>query len=148
MASLNKVFVIGNLGGDPDIRSFQNGGKVANFSVATTRKWKTREGEIREETEWHRVNVTSDGLVGVVERFLKKGSRVHVEGRLKTRKWTDQNGVERYTTEIIVGGHDGGLLLLGDPRGGGEAGGNRSGHYSDAGAGAPSDAGIDDEIPF
>lgn len=145
MASLNKAFVIGNLGADPEIRSFQNGGRAANFSVATMRKWKTSAGDVREETEWHRINVTSDGLVGIVERYLKKGSRVHVEGRLKTRKWTDQNGVERYTTEIVVGGFDGSLLLLGDPRGG-------SGSGSDSGVGSASGNsggdGYDDEIPF
>ncbi len=99
--SVNKVILIGNLGADPEIKSFQNGGKIANIRIATSEQWKDRmTGERKERTEWHNVVINGDGLVGVVERYLKKGSKVYIEGSLRTRQWTDQNGQERYSTEI------------------------------------------------
>jgi len=126
--SVNKVILIGNLGRDPEIRTMQNGGRVASFSVATSESWKDRTtGERREKTEWHRVAVFSDALVGIVERFLKKGSKVYVEGQLETRKWTDQGGQERYTTEVVLKQFRGELTLL-DGRGEGGAGGGGGGY--------------------
>ncbi len=126
--SLNKVMIIGNLGADPEIRSFQNGGKVANLRIATSETWKDREGQRQERTEWHTVAIFSEGLVSVVERFLKKGSKVYVEGKLQTRKWQDQNGQDRYSTEVVLRGFDGTLTMLDGASGGGAGGGGgRSG---------------------
>jgi single-strand DNA-binding protein len=110
---VNKVTLIGHLGKDPEIRSFQDGGRVAHFSIAPSESWKDKEsGERKERTEWHRVSVTSDGLVGVTEKYLKKGSKVYVEGKLETRKWTDRDGIERYSTEIVLRPYSGELILL------------------------------------
>jgi single-strand DNA-binding protein len=101
--SVNKVIIVGNLGKDPEVRSFQNGGKVANLSIATSETWKDKQtGERKERTEWHRVSILNEGLVGVAEKYLRKGSKVYIEGQLETRKWTDQQGVEKYTTEIVL----------------------------------------------
>jgi single stranded DNA-binding protein len=114
--SLNKVQLIGHLGKDPEIRSFQNGGKAASFSLATSESWKDKEtGERKERTEWHRISITNDGLVGVVEKYLKKGAKVYIEGQLETRKWTDKEGAERYSTEVVLRPYAGELLML-DPR--------------------------------
>jgi single-strand DNA-binding protein len=111
--SLNKVQLIGHLGKDPEIRSFQNGGKAASFSLATSESWKDKEtGERKERTEWHRISITNDGLVGVVEKYLKKGAKVYVEGQLETRKWTDKEGAERYSTEVVLRPYAGELLML------------------------------------
>ena len=122
--SLNKVMLIGNLGADPEIRSFQNGGKVANLRIATSETWKDRNtGERQERTEWHSVAIFSEGLVNVVERFLKKGSKVYIEGKLQTRKWQDQNGQDRYSTEVVLRGFDGTLTMLDGAQGGGGGGG-------------------------
>jgi single-strand DNA-binding protein len=111
--SMNKATVIGYLGKDPEIRTFQNGGRAANFSIATSESWKDKEsGERKERTEWHRVSILSDGLVTVAEKYLAKGSKVYVEGRLETRKWTDREGIERYTTEIVLRPYSGELILL------------------------------------
>ena len=122
--SLNKVMLIGNLGADPEIRSFQNGGKVANLRIATSEQWKDRNtGERQERTEWHTVAIFSEGLVNVVERFLKKGSKVYIEGKLQTRKWQDQNGQDRYSTEVVLRGFDGTLTMLDGAQGGGGGGG-------------------------
>ncbi|MGR3250257.1 MAG: single-stranded DNA-binding protein [Paracoccus sp. (in: a-proteobacteria)] len=160
--SVNKVILIGNLGRDPEIRSFQNGGKVANLRIATSETWKDRNtGERREKTEWHTVSIMSEGLVGVVERFLKKGSKVYIEGQLETRKWQDQSGQDRYSTEVVLRGLNGTLQML-DGRGeggggGGMGGGGRdSGGYEDYGSRGGSGGGsagggrpdYDDEIPF
>lgn len=165
--SVNKVILVGNLGRDPEIRTFQNGGKVANLRIATSEQWKDRTtGERREKTEWHSVAVMSEGLVNVVERFLKKGSKVYVEGQLETRKWQDQSGQDRYTTEVVLRGFGGTLQML-DGRGeggGGSAGRDQGGYgggYDDplggpSGGSAPGGAGssgggrsdYDDEIPF
>jgi single-strand DNA-binding protein len=127
--SVNKVILLGNLGKDPEIKSFQNGGRIANFSIATSENWKDKNtGERKERTEWHNIVIQSDGLVGVVERFLKKGSKIYIEGQLRTRKWQDKEGNDRYTTEISVG--VGGVLTMLDsaPSGGsGGSGGARSG---------------------
>ena len=122
--SLNKVMLIGNLGADPEIRTFNNGGKVANLRIATSEQWKDRQtGERKEKTEWHTVAIFSEGLVSVVERYLKKGSKVFVEGKLQTRKWQDQNGQDRYSTEIVIQGLGGTLTMLDGAAGGGGGGG-------------------------
>ena len=164
--SLNKVMLIGNLGQDPEIRSFQNGGKVANLRIATSETWKDRNtGERQERTEWHTVAIFSEGLVGVVERYLRKGSKVYVEGQLQTRKWQDQSGNDRYSTEIVIRGMNGTLTMLdpagggGGQRGGGEGDLNRGGSAGGGGSfgqsgGASRSGGsnyaddLDDDIPF
>lgn len=139
--SLNKVMLIGNLGADPEIRSFQNGGKVANLRIATSETWKDRNtGERQERTEWHTVAIFSEGLIGVVERFLKKGSKVYIEGSLQTRKWQDQNGQDRYSTEVVLRGMNGTLTMLdGAPGGGGQRGGG--GGWNQGGGGQQSGGG-------
>lgn len=125
--SVNKVILVGNLGRDPEVRSFQNGGRVANFTMATSENWRDKQsGERRERTEWHRVAVYNDALVGVVERYLRKGSKVYVEGQLETRKWTDQQGQERYTTEIALRPFRSELTML-DGRGEGAGAGGGGG---------------------
>ena len=142
--SVNKVILIGNLGRDPEVRTFQNGGRVASFSLATNDRWTDRSsGEKREKTEWHRVAVLNDSLVSICERFLRKGAKVYIEGQLETRKWQDQSGQERYTTEVVVRPYRGELTML-DARsdgggGGGSGGGGRgaANPYDDG----PSDAG-------
>ncbi|WP_295637570.1 single-stranded DNA-binding protein [Novosphingobium sp.] len=137
--SVNKVILIGNLGADPEVKSFQNGGKICNLRIATSENWKDKAtGERKERTEWHSVVLQNDGLVGVAERFLRKGSKVYIEGQLRTRKWQDQSGNDRYTTEISVAGMGGVLTMLdGAPGAGGGAGGGgqRSGGYNDGGSG-------------
>lgn len=136
--SLNKVMLIGNLGRDPEVRSFQNGGKVCNLRIATSETWKDRNtGERREKTEWHSVAVFSEGLVRVCEQYLRKGSKVYVEGQLQTRKWQDQSGQDRYSTEIVLQGFGSTLTML-DGRGeggGGGGGGQGGGSYGGGGQG-------------
>src|SRR5690606_32197165 len=128
--SVNKVILIGNLGQDPEVKSFQNGGRIANLRIATSESWKDRQtGERKERTEWHTVVLQSEGLVGVAERYLRKGSKVYIEGQLRTRKWQDQNGNDRYTTEVSVGGLGGVMTMLGGAPGGG--GGARGGGGGD-----------------
>jgi single-strand DNA-binding protein len=176
--SVNKVILIGNLGKDPEIKSFQNGGKIANFSIATSEQWKDKmSGERKERTEWHNITISGDGLVGVVERYLKKGSKVYIEGSLRTRKWQDRDGNDRYTTEVVVAGMSGSLTMLdGAPgggggrsggndgwgNGGGNGGGSGGGSSWDQGGGAPAGGGtggsaggrapfdddLDDDVPF
>jgi single-strand DNA-binding protein len=134
--SVNKVILIGNLGADPEVKSFQNGGKIANLRIATSENWKDRQtGERKERTEWHSVVLNSEGLVGVAERYLRKGSKVYIEGQLRTRKWQDQSGNDRYTTEVSVGGIGGVLTMLdGAPGGGGgQRGGGAVGGWGDDG---------------
>ena len=127
--SLNKVMLIGNLGQDPEVRSFQNGGKVCNLRIATSEQWKDRNtGERQERTEWHTVAIFSEGLINVCENYLKKGSKVFIEGKLQTRKWQDQNGQDRYSTEVVLRGFDGTLTMLDGP-GGGQRGGGGGGNY-------------------
>jgi single-strand DNA-binding protein len=124
--SVNKVILIGNLGADPEVKSFQNGGRICNLRIATSENWKDKAtGERKERTEWHQVVLNSDGLVGVAERFLRKGSKVYIEGQLRTRKWQDQSGNDRYSTEVSVGGLGGVLTMLDGAPGAG--GGARSG---------------------
>ena len=127
--SVNKVILIGNLGADPEIKSFQNGGKIANIRIATSEQWKDRmTGERKERTEWHNVVINGEGLVGVVERYLKKGSKVYIEGSLRTRKWQDRDGNDKYTTEVVIAGMGGNLTMLdGAPGGGGSRGGGGGG---------------------
>ena len=147
MSSVNKVIIIGNLGADPEVRSFQNGGKVCNLRLATSETWKDKNtGEKREKTEWHTVAIFQEGLVRIAEQYLKKGSKVYIEGKLQTRKWQDQSGAGRYSTEIVLQGFDGTLTMLdGKSEGGGQSqGGGQSGGYQ---APPPSDD-MDDEIPF
>jgi single-strand DNA-binding protein len=154
MASLNQVSLIGNLGADPEIKSFSNGGKIANLRIATSESWKDKAtGERKEKTEWHSVTVSSDGLVGVVERFLKKGSKVYVQGQLQTRKWQDQSGNDRYSTEVVLRGFDAKLVMLDSLKGttgntGGDWGGS-SGGESKPDPKGPSNFGddLDDDIP-
>ncbi|SCW93052.1 single-strand binding protein [Sphingobium faniae] len=126
--SVNKVILVGNLGADPEVRSFQSGGKVCNIRIATSESWKDRmTGERKERTEWHSVAIFGEGLAGVAERFLRKGSKVYVEGQLRTRKWQDQSGNDRYTTEVVLQGPGAVLTMLdGAPGGGGGQGGGRS----------------------
>ncbi|MFY8092350.1 MAG: single-stranded DNA-binding protein [Niveispirillum sp.] len=134
--SVNKVILIGNLGKEPEVRSLQNGGKVCTLRIATSETWKDRgTGERQERTQWHSVVIFNENLVGVAERFLKKGSKVYIEGQLETRKWQDQQGQERYTTEVVLRQFRGELTLLdGREGGGGMGGGGGSGGYDDRGA--------------
>lgn len=159
--SVNKVILVGNLGRDPEVRSFQNGGRVVNLRIATSETWKDRNtGERREKTEWHSVAIFNEALGKIAEQYLRKGSTVYIEGQLETRKWQDQNGQDRYTTEVVVKQFRGELTLLGG-RDGGTGGGDRFGDDpgyggGDYGSPAPSRSGggqgrssdIDDEIPF
>ncbi len=122
--SVNKVIIVGNLGADPEVKTFSNGGKIANLRIATSESWNDKQsGERREKTEWHSVTLNGDGLVGVAERFLKKGSKVYIEGKLQTRKWQDAQGNDRYTTEFVVSGFGGSMVMLDGPGGGGGRGG-------------------------
>ncbi|MEX5600722.1 single-stranded DNA-binding protein [Pseudophaeobacter sp. C1-32P7] len=131
--SVNKVILIGNLGRDPEVRSFQNGGKVCNLRIATSDTWKDRNtGERREKTEWHSVAVFSEGLVRVCEQYLRKGAKVYIEGKLQTRKWQDQNGQDRYTTEVVLQGFGATLTML-DTRGGQSGSGQGGGYGYDSG---------------
>jgi len=127
--SVNKVILIGNLGRDPEVRSFQNGGKVCNLRIATSETWKDRNtGERRERTEWHSVAICNEGLVRVAEQYLRKGSKVYVEGQLQTRKWQDQSGQDRYSTEVVLQGFGSTLTMLdGRGEGGGQGGGGYGG---------------------
>jgi single-strand DNA-binding protein len=160
--SVNKVILVGNLGRDPEIRSMPNGDRIANFSLAPSETWRDKSsGERKEKTEWHRVSVFNDNIVKVVENYVKKGSTVYVEGSLQTRKWTDKDGVEKYTTEIIIGRFNGQLTMLGGRDGGGASqggGGGRGGDddyssgFSTGGANKPSGPresyDLNDDIPF
>tara|TARA_B100000678_G_scaffold246308_1_gene219087 strand:+ start:708 stop:1262 length:555 start_codon:yes stop_codon:yes gene_type:complete len=128
--SVNKVILVGNLGRDPESRSFQNGGKVVNLRIATSENWKDRNtGERKEKTEWHSVAIFSEGLANIAERYLRKGSKVYIEGQLQTRKWQDQSGNDRYSTEIVLQGFNAVLTMLDSPGGGqgGGMGGSRGG---------------------
>jgi len=159
VGSVNKVMLIGNLGRDPEVRSMQNGGKVCNLSVATSERWKDRNsGEQQERTEWHRVVIFDDRLVDVAERFLSKGRKVYLEGELQTRKWTDQSGQDRYSTEVVLRRFRGQLVLLDSRNDAGGGGYDAPSDYSmqdNVGGGlgggtpmGPSGDELDDEIPF
>lgn len=152
--SLNKVMLIGNLGKDPEVRRTQDGRPIANLSIATSESWRDKNtGERREKTEWHRVVIFSEGLAKIAEQYLKKGSKIMVEGKLQTRKWTDQAGVEKYSTEVVLQGYDASLLMLSTNNNGG-GGGNSGDGYGDSradnrrpvGNGPGTD--MDDDIPF
>jgi single-strand DNA-binding protein len=160
--SVNKVILVGNLGRDPEVRSFQNGGKVVNLRIATSENWKDRNtGERKERTEWHSVAIFSEPLVRIAEQYLRKGSKVYIEGQLETRKWQDQSGQDRYTTEIVLRPYRGELTLL-DSAGGsgggsggggydddrGGYGGGSSGGYGGGSGGGGGRSDLDDEIPF
>ncbi len=171
--SVNKVILIGNVGKDPEIRTFGNGGKVANFSIATSENWKDKQGQRQEKTEWHNIAVFNDGLVGVIERYVKKGSKLYIEGKLQTRKWQDRDGNDKYTTEVVLQGYGGTLTMLDsrDSQGGGgrmSGGGSGGGYNQDRGGYGNMDQGqqgggsrsasamegpkenfdLDDDIPF
>ncbi|MDX2485319.1 MAG: single-stranded DNA-binding protein [Pseudodonghicola sp.] len=168
--SVNKVILIGNLGRDPEVRTFQNGGKVCNLRIATSDTWKDRNtGERREKTEWHSVAIFNEGLVRVAEQYLRKGSKVYIEGQLQTRKWQDQSGQDKYSTEVVLQGFGSTLTMLdgrdggqgggsqgGGGYGGGQGGGYDNGPQDDSYGGAPSGGARggpssnieDDEIPF
>ena len=150
-ASLNKVMLIGNLGADPVIRQTQDGKRLAQLSLATSESWKDKTtGEKKEKTSWHRIVIFNDGLAGVVENYVKKGSKIFVEGQLQTRKFTDQDGNEKYTTEVVLGNYNGTLTML-DSRGGNteSMGAIDSDVNQDmASSQPPADLDIDDEIPF
>jgi len=174
--SVNKVILIGNLGRDPEVRSFQNGGKVCNLRIATSETWKDRNsGERKEKTEWHTVAIFNEGLVRIAEQYLKKGSKVYIEGQLETRKWQDQSGADKYSTEVVLRNYGGTLTMLDGREGGGGGGGmggggggyddrdSGGGGYDDRGGygGGQSSGGsqgggnqggssrdLDDEIPF
>lgn len=155
--SVNKVILIGNLGRDPEIRSLNNGDRVAQLSIATSETWRDKSsGERKEKTEWHRVVIFNDNIVKVVENYLKKGSTVYIEGSLQTRKWTDQQGVEKYSTEVVIQRFNGQLTMLGGRDGGGAGGGRGDDDYSSGfstgGANKPSGPkesyDLNDDIPF
>lgn len=134
--SVNKVILVGNLGRDPESRSFANGGKVVNLRIATSEQWKDRStGERRDKTEWHSVAIFNEALAGVAERYLRKGSKVYLEGQLQTRKWTDQQGQERYSTEVVLQGFNAVMVLLDRPDGGGMGGGTSGGAAAGGGWG-------------
>lgn len=143
MSSVNKVILVGNLAADPEAKAFQNGGKIVNMRMATSESWRDKaSGEKKEKTEWHNVTINNDALCSVAERFLRKGSKVYVEGGLQTRKWQDRDGNDRYTTEVVIGRFNGTLVLLDGksddaPRNGTPARNNR----------APVDD-LDDSVPF
>jgi single-strand DNA-binding protein len=150
--SVNKVILVGNLGKDPEVRSFQNGGKVCSFSIATSESWKDKtSGEKKERTEWHRVSIFNENLVGIAERFLKKGSKVYLEGQLETRKWTDKDGQEKYTTEVVLRPYRGELTMLDGKSAGGSSAmmsGDDSAPSFGPSAGSSSVPELDDSIPF
>lgn len=154
MSSVNKVILLGNLGADPEVRSFQNGNRACNFRIATSERWKDREtGEKRERTEWHTVAIFNDGLVKVAENYLRKGSKVFIEGQIETRKWQDQSGNDRYSTEIVLRPYRGTLVLLdGKPEGDrDQSPHDRYGNGGFGGKGSDRDTSgdmPDDEIPF
>jgi single-strand DNA-binding protein len=157
--SLNKVALLGNVGKDPEIRSMQSGDEIANFSVATSESWIDKNsGEKKEKTEWHRIVCFNPGLVGVIKSYVKKGSKVYIEGALQTRKWTDQQGVERYSTEVVMQKFNGTLVLCGERAGGGDqapaqqtqqrAEPARPDPRGNPQWDAPRGGDLDDEIPF
>ncbi len=161
MAGVNKVILVGNLGDDPEVRSLNNGGEVVNLRVATSENWKDRDGNRQERTEWHRVVIFNENLGRVAKSYLKKGSKVYLEGQIQTRKWTDQSGADRYSTEVVLQRFRGELVLL-DSRGGGGGGFGGGDDYGESGGdfGSPAprqqqrpapatfDTDLDDDVPF
>jgi single-strand DNA-binding protein len=150
MSSLNRVTLIGNLGKDPEVRRMQSGDPVVNLSIATAETWKDKSsGERKEKTEWHRVVIFNKNLAEIAEKYLRKGAQIFIEGKLQTRKWTDQQGTERYSTEVVLNGFDGKIVMLGKPGGGDN---NRqspsSSSRDDGGSSSYDRSDMDDEIPF
>ena len=156
--SVNKVILVGNLGRDPEARQMQDGNPVVNLSLATSESWRDKNtGERREKTEWHRVVIFNDKLADVAQKYLRKGSKIYIEGQLQTRKWTDQSGVEKYSTEVVLQRFRGELQML-DRAGEGGGGGGGGGDYDQdrpagggsggSDSGAPSGGSLDDDIPF
>jgi len=144
MSSVNKVTLLGRLGKDPEVRNFQNGGKVVNFSIATSERWKDSDGNQKERTEWHNVAIFNEKLGEIAEKYLRKGAQVYLEGQLQTRKWQDQSGNDRYTTEVVLPRFGGAITLIGGRGdGGGDAPANDAPRRSVA-----EDRALDDEIPF
>ena len=168
---INKVIIVGNLGKDPEVRTFANGGKVCNFSVATSESWKDKQtGERKEKTEWHNISIYNEGLAGVAEKYLRKGSKVYLEGKLQTRKWQDQSGNDRYSTDVVLQGFDAKMEMLDGKPGGGQGGGSNDGWGGGQGGGSSGgsndswgqsgggsgggqgggafDSDLDDDVPF
>lgn len=143
--SVNKVILVGNLGSDPEVKSFNNGGRICNLRIATSETWTDRQtGDRKERTEWHSVVIHSDGLVGIAEKYLRKGKKVYIEGKLQTRKWQDQSGNDRYSTEVVLNGPGAVLTMLDGGQGGGQRGEPKQSYDSGA-----FDDGLDsDEIPY
>src|ERR671932_178405 len=159
MAGVNKVILVGNLGDDPESRSLNNGGEVVNLRVATSESWKDRDGQRQERTEWHRVVIFNENLGRVAKNYLRKGSKVYLEGQIQTRKWQDNSGNDRYTTEIVLQRFRGELVLLDSRDGAGGGRGAFNDDFDDVGGGAPSrpqqrpqpaafDTDLDDDVPF
>ncbi|HEX6217760.1 MAG TPA: single-stranded DNA-binding protein [Sphingomicrobium sp.] len=165
MAGVNKVILVGNLGADPEARSLNNGGEVVNMRVATSESWKDRDGNRQERTEWHNVVIFNENLGRVAKNYLRKGSKVYLEGQIQTRKWTDQTGNDRYTTEVVLQRFRGELVLLDSREGGsgGSFGGGGGGYGDESGGGsafsggskpqqrpqpAAFDTDLDDDVPF
>ena len=152
--SINKVILVGNLGADPEIRQTKDGRPIANLSIATGESWKDKNtGERREKTEWHRVVIFNEGLAKIAEQYLRKGSKVYLEGQLQTRKWQDQNGQDKYTTEVVLQGYNGNLTMLDSRQSGGDFAGSSTGSIGSGGGGdslPPSSPGgdMDGDIPF
>lgn len=170
--SVNKVILVGNLGKDPEARSMNNGGEVVNFTLATSETWNDRDGNRQEKTEWHNVVIFNENLGKVAKNYLRKGQKAYIEGQLQTRKWTDQNGNDRYTTEVVLQRFRGELVLLsgregggsgggsgggdwgrdrasgGSNQGGGFGGGQSGGGFGGSGAPSPFDSDLDDDVPF
>ncbi len=152
VGSVNKVILLGNIGKDPDVKAMQSGSKLATFSIATSKRWKDKQTqEFKDKTEWHRVVVFGDGLVDIVEKYVKKGSKIYIEGELQTRKWADQQGNDRYTTEIVLQGFNSTLTLL-DSKNSSSSSSEKSienvPDNQDADASSESDSSIEDDIPF
>ena len=159
MAGVNKVILVGNLGADPEARSLNNGGEVVNMRIATSEQWKDRDGNRQERTEWHNVVIFNENLGRVAKSYLRKGSKVYIEGQIQTRKWTDQSGNDRYTTEIVLQKFRGELVLLDSREGAGGGRGAFNEDFDDVGGGAPQrtqsrpqpaafDTDLDDDVPF
>jgi single-strand DNA-binding protein len=160
--SVNKVILVGNLGKDPEVRHTQDGKPIVNLSIATTDSWRDKSsGERKEKTEWHRVVIFNEGIAKVAEQYLKKGSSVYIEGALQTRKWTDKDGAEKYSTEVVLQNYGGTLTMLGSKPGGGDSAGSSYGGGDEFGSSSPMDRprsgggkpanfnrDLDDEVPF
>lgn len=146
MSSVNKVILVGNLGKDPEARGMNNGGEVVSFNIATSETWKDRDGNRQEKTEWHSIVIYNEGLGKVAKEYLRKGSKVYIEGQLQTRKWTDQNGADRYTTEIVLQKFRGELVMLSSATGGSQSGQQSSRPQTQSQG--PSAADLDDDVPF